>query len=222
VVWLGVVSFLAWTHLLFRDEVKALSITLHGHTVFAILKELRWEGHPAVWYLLLRAAHTLVPRPVVLQLVAFVVAAIAVLILVLRAPFSLPFLALILIARLPPYAFSVMARNYGIRMLLLSLFAACYERHRDRGCLLGVVLFLLGVLQRAFYAARRRAPALLVCGHTLRRSSQQTAVYRIFLYNAALAAISVVTCFTTIYRRWRIQLCTSHSHIQDADSLQLV
>jgi len=199
VVWLGVVSFLAWTHLVWRDEVKALSIALQGDSVFAMVKELRWEGHPALWYLLLRSAHTLVPRPEVLQLVSIVVAALAVLILVLRAPFSLPLLALILTARFSMYEYSVMARNYGISMLLLFLFAAFYERHRDRDCLLGVLLFLL---------ANCNVHSVLLVGGLLLfwfvdilcgEAANKLRNIRMFLYNAALAAIGVVTCFITVF-----------------------
>ena len=83
--WFAVVCFLASKHLLWRDEVKALSIALKDDSIFAMLKELRWEGHPAVWYLLLRAAHTLIPRPQVLMLVSVTIAALAVLLLMLRS-----------------------------------------------------------------------------------------------------------------------------------------
>ncbi|MBZ5660958.1 MAG: hypothetical protein LAO08_11175 [Acidobacteriia bacterium] len=199
VVWLGVVSFLAWTHLVWRDEVRALSKALQGDSVFAMLKALRGEGHPAVWYLLLRAAHTLVPRPEVLLLVSIVVAAVAALILVLRAPFSLPILALILISRFSMYEYSVMARNYGISMLLLFLFAAFYERHRDRDCLLGVLLFLL---------ANCNVHSVLLVGGLLLfwfvdilcgEATNKVRNIRMFLYNAALAAIGVVTCFITVF-----------------------
>lgn len=199
VVWLCVVSFLAWTHLLWRDEVRALSIALQGDSVFAMLKELRWEGHPSVWYLLLRAAHTLVPRPEVLLLVSIVIAASAVLILVLRAPFSLPVLALILFGRMSMYEYSVMARNYGISMLLLFLFAAFYERHRDRDLLLGVLLFLL---------ANCNVPSALLAGGLLLfwfvdvlggEAINRPRNIRMFLYNAGLAVTGVVTCFITVF-----------------------
>ncbi len=199
VVWLGVVSFLAWTHLVWRDEVRSLSKALQGDSVFAMLKELRGEGHPAVWYLLLRAAHTLVPRPEALLVVSIVVAAVAALILVLRAPFSLPLLALILISRFFMYEYSVMARNYGISMLLLFLFAALYERHRDRDCWLGVLLFLL---------ANCNVHSVLLVGGLLLfwfvdilcgEASNKARNIRMFLYNAALAAIGVVTCFITVF-----------------------
>jgi hypothetical protein len=42
VVWFGVVCFLAWTHLVWRDEVRAIAGRAGRHG----------EGHPVVWYLL--------------------------------------------------------------------------------------------------------------------------------------------------------------------------
>jgi len=44
-------------------QVRALSLAVHGDTVFAMLKGLHGEAHPVVWHLLLRAAHALVARP---------------------------------------------------------------------------------------------------------------------------------------------------------------
>ena len=197
--WLLLVCFLASRHLLWRDEVKALSIALKDDSIFAMLKELRWEGHPAVWYLLLRAAHVLVPRPEVLMVVSVTVAAIAVLILVLRSPFSLPLLALILIGRFSLYEYSVMARNYGISMLFLFLFAALYERYRNRGLLLGVVLFLLANCN-VFSAVLAGGLLLfwlvdIVCGEAADRGRN----LRVFLANATLAAIGVVLCALTVF-----------------------
>lgn len=197
--WFGVVSFLAWTHLVWRDEVRALSLALGGNNIFAMLKGIHGEGHPAIWYLLLRAAHALVPRPEVLLLVAIVVAAAAMLILVLRAPFSLLFLTLLLLSPFSMYEYSVMARNYGISMLCVFLFAAFYERHRDRGCLLGVLLFLL---------ANCNVPSSLLVGGLLLfwfvdiffgETAIRPRNIRIFLYNAALAVLGVATCFITIF-----------------------
>jgi hypothetical protein len=197
--WLCVVSFLAWTHLVWRDEVKVLSIALRGDSVFAMLKELRWEGHPSVWYLLLRAAHSLFPRPEVLLLVSIVVAAVALLILILRAPFSLPLLALILFGRFSMYEYSVMARNNGISMLLLFLFAALYERHRDRDLLLGGLLFLLA---NCNVLSALLAGGLLLfwfvdilCGEATNRPRN----IHMFLYNAGLAVGGVLTCFITVF-----------------------
>ena len=213
VVWFAIVFFLTWTHLVWRDEVRALSLALQGDTVFAMLKGLHGEGHPAIWYLLLRTTHALVPRPEVLLLVSVFVATVAIVIFVLRAPFSLPFFALILMGRFSIYEYSVVARNYGISMLLLFLFAVFYERHRNRGCLLGVLLFLL---------ANCNVPSALDVGGLLLfwfvdilcgESANRTQNIRIFLYNTAIAALGLVTCFITIFPLFNDSAVIDHSSI---------
>lgn len=197
--WLCVVSFLSWTHLVWRDEVKPLSIAVQSDSVFVMLQQLRWEGHPSVWYLLLRAAHTLFPHPQVLLLVSVTVAASAALILLLRAPFSLPLLALILFGRFSMYEHSVMARNYGISVLLLFLFAAFYERHRDRDLLPGGLLFLLAncnVLSALLTGALLLFWSVdILCGE----APSKPRGIRMFLYNAGLAMSGVVICFITVF-----------------------
>jgi hypothetical protein len=142
-IWAAVVAYLAWKHVVWRDEVRALSFALQGNDFIAMLKGLHGEGHPAVWYLLLRSAHTLFARPEVLQIVAFIVAFASFLLLVRRSPFSLLFITLILFSHFAIYEYSVMARNYGISMLILFLLATTYKRYRDHGIMLGALLFLL-------------------------------------------------------------------------------
>ncbi len=141
--WAAIVLCAAWNHAVWRDEVRALSLTLSGKSVFLMLKGLRGEGHPAIWYLLLRGVHAVFPRPQVLKIAAVPVAAAAALSFLLRSPFSWPMKALVLAGNSFLFEYSVVARNYGISMLAMFLFAACYRRHRERGILLG---FLLAVL----------------------------------------------------------------------------
>jgi hypothetical protein len=192
-IWLAVVSYFSWNHLVWRDEVKALSLAEQGDNVFAMLKGIQGESHPAVWYLLLRAGHALFPHPEVLLIVAVTVAASAMLILLLRAPFSLPFLALILVTRFSIFEYSVMARNYGISMLCMFLFAACYKHYRDRGYVLGAILFLLANCNA--HGAMLSGGLLVFWAFDIWDSGK----FRVFFYNAAFAALGVMVCFLTIY-----------------------
>ncbi|MGO8227210.1 hypothetical protein ACC794_37200, partial [Rhizobium ruizarguesonis] len=61
-----------------------------------MLRQMHGEGHPAVWYILLRAAYAVVGSPVVLKIVALTIAATAAYILVfrLKLPLSIMLLAL--------------------------------------------------------------------------------------------------------------------------------
>lgn len=142
-VWLALALFLAVHHVVWRDEVRALTFALSGDTVGAMLRNLHGEGHPALWYLLLRGAHALWPHPQVLVVTAFLVGAAASLIFTMRAPFAWPLLALGLFGRFALYEYTVMARNYGISMLILYLLAWAYPRYRDNGWVIGGLLLLL-------------------------------------------------------------------------------
>jgi hypothetical protein len=196
--WLAVVVCAAWNHAVWRDEVRALSKALDGGSVFDMLKGLRTEGHPAVWYLLLRGAHTLLPRPEALQVVALLVAAASALLLLFCSPFGWRLKALLLAGNVFLFEYSVMARNYGISMLLLFLLATFYKRHRGRGPLLGILLFLL---------ANCNAPSVLLAGGFLLfwladlttgdRTARPRAL-RTFGWNAVLAMLGVAVSIMTI------------------------
>lgn len=198
-VWFVVVLVTASHHVVWRDEVRALSLAQQGHDVMAMLTALHGEGHPAVWYLLLRGAYTLVRTPKVLPIVALLVACGALLLLVLRSPFGLPVLALLLWSRFAVFEYAVMARNYGISMLLLFVIAAVYDRHRAQGILLGVLLFCL---------ANCNIHSVLLVGafllfwllDMLREERRQRAqALKTVLGNAAIALLGVVLCLLTVF-----------------------
>jgi len=198
-IWALLVGFLLLHHAFWRDEVRALSLALQGDSLVAMLRGLHGDGHPAVWYLLLRGAHTLLPTPAVLPLVSVAVALAAALLLAWRSPFSWLVVAALLLGRIGLYEYSVMARNYGISMLLMFLFAALYQRHRDRGIALGLVLLVL---------ANCNVHSALLAGAfalfwsldiLLDRSANRPVALRNFAVNALLAGIGVVLCAITIY-----------------------
>ena len=199
VLWLSLVLFMACHHAFWRDEVRALSIALQGENIVAMLKSLRGEGHPALWYLLLRVAYFVVGSPVVLPLVSISIATAAALLLVLRSPFRWWMNALLLMSSFLLFEYSVMARNYGISVLLLFLLANYYPRYRDRSIVLGILLFLL---------ANTNAHSVLLAGAfllywlldiLLEDGFRWTRSLRTFLVNAAIGAAGVAICFATIY-----------------------
>ena len=142
-LWLAAVGALAWRHVIWRDEARALSFAIQGEDWIAMLRGLHGDGHPALWYFLLRSVHAITGRPEALGLVAFAVAVAAAWLLVWRSPFPRPLIGLILASHFFIYEFSVMARNYGIGMLILFALAIAYPKCRERGVALGALLFLL-------------------------------------------------------------------------------
>ena len=94
--WAVATAVLVTYHAFWRDEVRALSYALQGDSFISMIGLLHGEGHPVVWYLLLRAAHAVVPLPQVLPAMSVLVAAGAVWLLVFRSPFRAPVIALAL------------------------------------------------------------------------------------------------------------------------------
>jgi hypothetical protein len=197
--WCALVLLLAARHVFWRDEVRALSIALAGDNVVQMLHVLHGEGHPALWYLLLRGAHAIVPVPQVLPAMAFIVAAAAMALLVFRSPFRPAIVALILFGAFGMYEYAVVARNYGLSMLVLFALASLYPRWRDRGIAIGLVLALL--CNTNVPAALLAAAFLLfwlveLVGEEGLRWSRR---YGMFALNAAVAAAGALLCFLTVY-----------------------
>ncbi len=142
-LWLAAVAALTARHEPWRDEVRALTLATEPPHAWGLPQALRNEGHPLLWYLLLRIAHDLYPSTVVLKVTSVAVAFLSVGLLFWRAPFPLWWKALFAFSFLPLYEYAVLARNYGLTMLLAFAFAAAYPRRRRHPCLLAGILGLL-------------------------------------------------------------------------------
>src|SRR3954469_1036283 len=197
--WLALTILLAHHHVFWRDEVRAFSIALAGDDLLDMLRGLRGEGHPAVWYLLLRGAHALVARVEVLPAVAWLGAFTAMVLFLLRAPFRWPMLALFALGDVAAYEYTVMARNYGISMLLIFVFAMLYPRRHRNVLLLGLVLLLLANTN-VHSALLAGGFALLWLIDLLREQGLRwTAALGHLLLGATLLLMGVIACALTVY-----------------------
>jgi len=139
--WLILVVFTASQHEFWRDEVRALSVAQSAASPLDLFNKIHNEGHPIVWYLILYLGNLLAPQ--ILPFAALVIALGAVAVFMFFAPFPFWLKCLFLFGVLPVYEYSVMARNYGISMLLFFVAAALYKNKSRHPVLLGVVLALL-------------------------------------------------------------------------------
>lgn len=142
-LWIAAVIFISTRHELWRDEVRALSIALAPDSIWQLPTVVRNEGHPLLWYLLLRLGHFLLHTPLILPIASILTAFGGVCILFRYAPFPLWQKILFLAGVLPSYEYSVVTRNYGISMLLFFLFAALYPKKSERPLCLAFVLAAL-------------------------------------------------------------------------------
>jgi hypothetical protein len=142
-VYTTVVVVTACFHEPWRDEVVALSVAREMPSLGALWHVLRHEGHPILWYLLLRGAYFTFHTTRVLLPLGVATAIAAVVVFLARAPLPLWFQVLFVFGYFPVFEYAVVARANGLAMLLV--FAACAaaaERER-RPVLLATCLALL-------------------------------------------------------------------------------
>lgn len=166
---LALQAILVVTHRAWLDEWQALQIALQSPTIPSLFENLRYEGHPPLWYLLLRTAATVLPTNWVLRGVQLPIAlALQALIL-----FQLPLRrSERLLWACNPYVlidYGAIARSLGLGVLLF--MAAVHLRGRRRAwviiALLPMVDFLFGALSIALLVILGRekkiwAPGLLL------------------------------------------------------------
>jgi hypothetical protein len=207
-VWAGLAGYLIWHHVFWRDEIRALTLALQGGRGIAgwlwMLRGIHGEGHPALWYVLLRGANDLMPVKQVLPAVAALIGALAAGLLAARAPFRWWWIALILGSAFCLYDYTVSARNYGLTMFLLFVIADRLARHRDsgrrdRGIGLGLLLALL---------CNTNVPAaMLAAGILLFRAAELlardgwrwTRDFRDLAVSAGIATAGALVCVATVY-----------------------
>ncbi len=138
----AILILLASRHEFWRDEVRGLTYSMDNGFP-EIFTGLRYEGHPALWLLILWIAFRLFHSVLVLPIASAVIAAGATYLFLARAPFRPWQKVLFAFGVFPLYEYSVICRDYGISMLLL--FAACclYKDRLVRPLRYGLVLALL-------------------------------------------------------------------------------
>jgi hypothetical protein len=142
-LWLALIVFTTSRHEFWRDEVRALTLARAAGSPLDLYRVLGDEGHPVLWYLLLFLGTSIVDTRLVLPITSVIIGFSAVVVFVRFAPFPLWFRGLFIFSALPLFEYSVMARNYGISMLLFFVAATLYRTRATHPYRLAFVLALL-------------------------------------------------------------------------------
>lgn len=142
-LWLLLVLFASYHHEFWRDEVRALSLAISVSSPWELMTALRDEGHPGLWYVLLHLGHSWFGSNLILPGLSITIACATVALMLFISPFPLFFRFMFIFGVLPVYEYSVMARNYGISMLLMFLFASLYRSRGRHPLVLAILLAML-------------------------------------------------------------------------------
>ena len=134
---------LAVQHEMWRDEVRAFSVATRAASWGQMLSDLHQEGHPALWYAVLRAGYAVTHSKLVLPVAAIVIA-VAIAYLILRyAPFPFWLRILAVFGTFLGFELSVMARNYGIGVLFMIATCVVFRSRAEKPWLPAICLGLM-------------------------------------------------------------------------------
>ena len=150
------------THWPWLDEWQGLQIAVQSPDLPALMRNLRYEGHPPLWYLILRYSAGIVPSLWVLAAVALALAALTQGLILFASPFTRAERLTIGASQFILFEMMTVSRGFTLGTALIVLTLALWRR---RWAWLGIALlpmcdFLYGVVSLAFIALKWRGKAL--------------------------------------------------------------
>lgn len=178
-----------------RDELQAWLIASESRTLAELFSNLRYDGHPPLWYLLLYPLTRFTRDPLAMKLLHLAVGASAAYLFARFAPFRRWQRALFCFGYFPLFEYLVVSRNYSLGALCLFAFCAAWrERPAPQPYLLHALL--LGLLANTsaygFMLAWAMALALLVDAWRGRREGPRPKLATVAVAVLLFLALSAV------------------------------
>ena len=137
----GLVTIL--NHEMWRDELQAWLIAKESGGLLELARNMRYDGHPPLWYLLLYGLSRLTDNPAAMQMLHLAIATATAYVFARSAPFTRLHRALFCFGYFPLYEYAAISRNYAVGVLLIFCFCAAHAAAKRNYPLLALVLALL-------------------------------------------------------------------------------
>ncbi|MBB6249788.1 hypothetical protein [Nitrospirillum iridis] len=142
-LFMALVAIGLWHHPLWFDELQNWRIILDSPTLPALFSNLKYEGHPSLWYLLLWALQWISVKPAMIKLAHWAVVSAAIAVVGYLAPLARRDRVLIMASYFMLYQWALISRNYAIGMLMAFLYAWLECAHPRRRLCIYLTLGLL-------------------------------------------------------------------------------
>lgn len=130
-------------HEMWRDELQAWLLARDSTDPPDLFANLKYDGHPALWHLLLMPLTRVTTSPVAMQALHLAIASTTVFLVARFAPFNRLQSTLFAFGYFPLYEYGVISRSYALSLLLV-VVACIFLRDRWRRPIrLAAALFLL-------------------------------------------------------------------------------
>ncbi|WP_223923238.1 hypothetical protein [Geobacter sp. AOG2] len=136
-------GFTSFHHEMWRDEMGPWLIARDSQTLLDIFHNIRYDGHPALWYILIWPLTRITTNPESILLLNLAVSGGTVFLITKAAPAPWWIRLVAVLGYYPVYEYGTIARNYSLGLLALFAFCAVFPFRRDHPFVLGTLLLLL-------------------------------------------------------------------------------
>lgn len=130
-------------HEMWLDELQAWVIARDSSSFLELLKNLRYEGHPALWHMGLHLISRLTYDPTYMQFFHLLIATCSVYVFARFSPFTKLQKVVFCFGYLFFYEYTIISRNYALGILFIFIFCTFFTKHNKNYLLLSCVLLLL-------------------------------------------------------------------------------
>ncbi len=130
-------------HAMWRDELNGWLIARDSHTIYELFSNVKYEGHPLLWYLCLDLLNQFTHNPIAMQILHLFIATGSAYLFLKFSPFTKFQKVLFLFGYLPFYEYLLVSRNYAIGLLTIFLFCFCFESRKKSYLRLSLILALM-------------------------------------------------------------------------------
>ena len=143
VIYALVLSFTLFHREMWRDEIQAWLLARDSANVFDLFRNLKYEGHPGLWHLLLMSVTRLTNSPVGTQILHLMIVSSTIFVVAQYAPFGALQKGVLAFGYFPLYEYWVISRNYAIRRLFVVVTCVLLRQRWRHPLWLVLVLFLV-------------------------------------------------------------------------------
>jgi hypothetical protein len=132
-----------FNHAMWRDELNGWLIARDSNFPIEFMQNIRYEGHPILWYLCLYFLNQLTSNPVTMQLFHLLLATASIYLFINFSPFSKLQKILFCFGYLPFYEYLLISRNYALGMLFAFIYCSRFGSRKKSYITLALILALM-------------------------------------------------------------------------------
>ncbi|MDD5569559.1 MAG: hypothetical protein PHD97_00210 [Bacteroidales bacterium] len=130
-------------HEMWRDEYQAWMVADDAHSIPQLFHNLKYEGNPVLWHLLLFGLTSITGNAFIMQIVHIIISAAFIFLINKYSPFSILQKILLTFGYYTFFEFNMISRGYGLGFLLVVIVCILYKNRYRYYLPVSVLLFLL-------------------------------------------------------------------------------